>query len=801
MRQKPSLLAAFAVGAVAVENGLARTPQMVWNNWNTFACDVSESLLLETSQILIDSGLRDVGYTYVVLDDCWSVGRGADGNQVVDEIKFPRGMEHVSKSLHAQNLLFGMYSSAGEMTCARYPGSLDYETQDAESFAKFSIDYLKYDNCYHMGRFGTPLVTFNRFNDMAKALKATGRSILYSLCSWGEDYVHTWGPSIANSWRISGNIYDSFARPDDLCGCNEPTDPHHVAPGTHCSVLNIINKVAPYTDRSMPGGWSDLDMLEVGLGGMTDEEYKAHFSMWAALKSPLLLGNDLREMNAATLSIITNPVIIAISQDPRGKAVMRIIATLLYLKTIVIFFNTADTAVDMSTTLDEVFVMDGPHGSAPQAQQTRAIHDLWAEGHSRMNRKDANAILEASLEAGRRKVFKKLDWYNPTEIPYIEGLAAGDERVFGVEIGKVTARGRINMRVERHAAKVFRLRSMTEQVNHIETNYLSPTASGAVKGGQALQQTIADVTAGEHELGVWEAIRLYKPAVIWAMFYQLCVIMEGYDTNLLSNFFAYPSFLIRYGHWVGKTPETPTGYQMTAAWQAGLSQGGGTGSIVGCLIAGLLVSRYGSKKVVLGALTWLMVSIFVVFFAPSLPVLVVGEILCGLPWGVLASTAPAYASEVLPTCLRTYMTSFTNMSFILGQLISAGVLKGLSTRTDAWGYKIPFALQWFWPLVLIPIISFSPESPWYLVRVGRMEEAEASLNRLKSKKAINIDVKNTLATIIYTDNLEKQLSIGTRYIDCFRGVELRRTEIACMCFAGQILCGICFAYNSSYFFC
>ncbi|KAK4579836.1 hypothetical protein LTR86_000037 [Recurvomyces mirabilis] len=490
MQQKPSLLVAFAVGAIATENGLARTPQMGWNNWNTFACDVSESLLLETSQILIDYGLRDVGYNYVVLDDCWSAGRGADGYQIVDKMKFPRGMEHVSKSLHAQNLLFGMYSSAGEMTCARYPGSLDYETQDAESFAEFGVDYLKYDNCYHMGRFGTPLVTFNRFNDMGKALKATGRSILYSLCSWGEDYVHTWGPSIANSWRISGDIYDSFARPDDLCGCNEPTDPHHVAPGTHCSVLNIMNKVAPYTDRSMPGGWSDLDMLEVGLGGMTDEEYKAHFSMWAALKSPLLLGNDLREMNAATLSIINNPAIIAISQDPRGKAVMRISRNtsvpqdefgvgecqiwsgpLANGDQVVIFFNAADTAVDMSTTLDEVFVMDGPHGSAPQAQQTWAIHDLWAEGYSRMNRKDANAILEASSEAGRRKVFKKLNWYNATETPYSEGLAAGDERLFGVEIGKVTAGGRINVRVERHAAKVFGLRSMTEQGKARKTLY------------------------------------------------------------------------------------------------------------------------------------------------------------------------------------------------------------------------------------------------------------------------------------------------------------------------------------------
>ena len=161
------------------------------NNWNTFACDVSEDLLLETSQLLIDYGLRDLGYNYVVLDDCWSRGRGDDGYLIVDEAKFPNGMLAVSDRLHDKDLLFGMYSSAGEMTCARYAGSLDYETQDAKSFASWGVDYLKYDNCYHMGRFGTPIVSFNRFNEMAKALKATGRSILYSLCSWGEDYVHT----------------------------------------------------------------------------------------------------------------------------------------------------------------------------------------------------------------------------------------------------------------------------------------------------------------------------------------------------------------------------------------------------------------------------------------------------------------------------------------------------------------------------------------------------------------------------------------------------------------------------------
>ncbi|KAH6953617.1 hypothetical protein HG530_013018 [Fusarium avenaceum] len=329
---------------------------------------------------------------------------------------------------------------------------------------------------------------------------------------------------------------------------------------------------------------------------------------------------------------------------------------------------------------------------------------------------------------------------------------------------------------------------------------LTEVAKTATIHDSKLQQAAMEGAADEHELSIADAIKAYPQAIMWALVSSTCVIMEGYDTNLLSNFFAYPSFLIKYGNFVGVSPEVPTGYQLTAGWQAGLSQGGGVGSIFGCLISGYLVTKYGSRKVQLGALVALSLAIFVVFFAPSLTVLVVGEILCGFPWGVLATTAPAYASEVLPTSLRTYMTSYTNMCFIIGQLISAGVLKGLSTRVDEWGYKIPFAIQWIWPVFLIPLIWMSPESPWYLVRMGRLEEAEESLRRLQSPKATNVDPRRTLSTIIYTNNLEQRLNVGTSYWDCFKGTELRRTEIACVVFAGQILCGICFAYNSSYFF-
>ena len=462
------LPAAFVATAWAVNNGLARTPQMGWNNWNSLGCDVSESLLLDTARSLSSYGLKDVGYNYVVLDDCWQatpIGRAEDGYWLVDQDKFPNGMKYISDELHKDGLLYGMYSSAGEMTCARYEGSLDHEKEDAESLASWGVDYLKYDNCYHRGRFGYPEVSFNRYDVMAKALKATGRPILYSLCTWGEDYVHTWAMSIANSWRISGDIYDSFTRPDDLCSCTEASDPHCVAPGTHCSVLNIINKVAPYADRGQHGGWNDLDMLEVGQGGMTFEEYKAHFGMWAALKSPLLIGADLRSLDAEALTVLNNPAVIAVSQDPLGKSVARIARDRMVKKDkygegethiwsgslypndqLLIFLNAADEDLEMSTTLDEVFIKEGAGGMAPQSKVQWDMFDLWG---NMMEKETAKGALQGNVPKS---------WYNSTEIPYKDGLQLGDERLLGKKVG-IAGPGQIKVHVPRHAMKMYRLRS------------------------------------------------------------------------------------------------------------------------------------------------------------------------------------------------------------------------------------------------------------------------------------------------------------------------------------------------------
>lgn len=291
-----------------------------------------------------------------------------------------------------------------------------------------------------------------------------------------------WGMSIANSWRITGDIYDSFTRPDDLCGCNtvSPGDVNCIAPGTHCSVLFILNKVAPFADRSIPGGWSDLDMLEVGQGGMTDEEYKAHFALWAALKSPLFLGNDLRDMSPRALTIINNPAIIALSQDLHGRSVTRVrrdiegvakdewgvgethvwAGLLQNGDHVVILLNAGGADIEMSVSLAEIFIPYGPGGSAPHNQHDWAVNDLWA---NRMDTETAEELLAEKVPEKREQILKEANWYNATETPYAKGLASGDKRLFGEKIGVVEAGGVLRADVKSHAARVFRLRRVKKE--------------------------------------------------------------------------------------------------------------------------------------------------------------------------------------------------------------------------------------------------------------------------------------------------------------------------------------------------
>lgn len=339
-------------------------------------------------------------------------------------------------------------------------------------------------------------------------------------------------------------------------------------------------------------------------------------------------------------------------------------------------------------------------------------------------------------------------------------------------------------------------------------------ASIALDAGAEAARTTA------HQLSPREAIRGYSKAIFWSLMVSMCVIMEGkpqlpdyylcpfigmyeanavrfstgYDTILIGNFYAYPQFTAKYGQFVDDNGRS----QLSAPWQAGLSNG----SLVGCFFGGLangwLVAKFGQKRVILASLVILSAFIFITFFAQNVVMLLLGQFFCGLPWGVFVTSAPAYASEVLPMSLRVYFTSWTNMCFIIGQLIAAGVLAGLVDRPDQWAYRIPFALQWLWPAFLIPILSFAPESPWHLVRVGNLEGAKKSLQRLQSPEVTSkISIETSLAEIVHTNNTEIELSAGTSYMDCFKGTERRRTEIACLAFAGQVLSGSTFAYNST----
>ncbi|KAG9252440.1 maltose permease MAL31 [Emericellopsis atlantica] len=319
----------------------------------------------------------------------------------------------------------------------------------------------------------------------------------------------------------------------------------------------------------------------------------------------------------------------------------------------------------------------------------------------------------------------------------------------------------------------------------------------ASKADAVLEHVAEAARTAAHELSPLEAVHGYPKAIFWSLIVSMCVIMEGYDTILIGNFYAYPQFAAKFGQFVDASGRP----QLSAGWQAGLSNA----SVVGCFIGGLangwLVTKFGQKRVILAALGVLSAFIFITFFAQNIIMLLVGQFLCGLPWGIFVTSAPAYASEVLPLSLRVYFTSWTNMCFIIGQLIAAGVLAGLVNTPDQWAYRIPFALQWTWPAFLFPILCFAPESPWHLVRIGKLDVARKSLQRLQSSEAsAKISIDATLAEIVHTNNTEIELQSGTSYRDCFKGPERRRTEIACVSFAGQVLSGSTFAYNSTYFF-
>ncbi len=284
----------------ALENGLARTPPMGWNSWNRFACkNVNEKVVRAAADAMVSSGMKDAGYQYIVIDDCWQIGRDAAGNIIADPEKYPSGIKALADYVHSQGLKFGIYTDAGVKTCAGRPGSLGHEYQDAAQYARWGVDFVKEDWCNTVpGQDSQASYTV-----MRNALAATGRPIVFSICEWGSTKPWLWAGPIGNMWRSAGDIQDCWS-------CRRRWGGH--------GVLQIIDRMDPIYSYAGPGHWNDPDMLEVGNGGMTDAEYRSHFSLWALFSAPLISGNDLAQMTEATKEILLNKEVIAVDQDPMG---------------------------------------------------------------------------------------------------------------------------------------------------------------------------------------------------------------------------------------------------------------------------------------------------------------------------------------------------------------------------------------------------------------------------------------------------------------------------------------------------
>ncbi|KAL5342050.1 general substrate transporter [Aspergillus crustosus] len=288
----------------------------------------------------------------------------------------------------------------------------------------------------------------------------------------------------------------------------------------------------------------------------------------------------------------------------------------------------------------------------------------------------------------------------------------------------------------------------------------------------------------EHSMTVLTAFKIYRKAVLWSILMSCAIIMEGYDVVLIGSFFAYPQFNQKYGHIM-----SDDNYGLEAKWQAAMTNAMSCGQIIGLFINGIVSERYGYRRTLMACLVATVGFVFILFFAPNVQTLVAGELLMGIPLGVYQTLTVTYATEVCPVAIRAYLTTYVNLCWVLGQLIASGVLKGLQTRQDQWAYRIPFAIQWVWPVPIFIGVWLAPESPWWLVRKDRVEDAIKALNRLATPESPDFNAQETVAMISYTNSLEKQVETGTSYLDCFRGVDLRRTEIACCVWAAQSLCG------------
>ncbi|HEX6269518.1 MAG TPA: glycoside hydrolase family 27 protein [Anaerolineales bacterium] len=355
---------------------LASTPPLGWNSWNTFGHNINETVVRETADTLVSTGLKDYGYDYIVIDDCWSIKEKRDGNGdlIPDPEKFPNGVKALSDYVHSKGFKIGIYSDAADKTCAGYPGSYGFEEQDAQLWTSWEIDFLKYDYCH------APLeqsAAIERYTSMGEALRKTGREFLYSLCEWGNRSPHLWGREVGgHMWRVSGDVYDSWVN----IWMNG-----WYAIGVDVSI-DIANEVHEYGG---PGGWNDLDMLVVGLKGkgqiagtgMSFVEYQTHMSLWCMACSPLMIGCDVRKLDSDTASLLMNREVLAVNQDPLGipgKRVKQIGQCEIWTKRLadssvaVSIINRGSRPEDVTVKARDIGLLDTP----------KLARNLWAQQDS-----------------------------------------------------------------------------------------------------------------------------------------------------------------------------------------------------------------------------------------------------------------------------------------------------------------------------------------------------------------------------------------------------------------------------------
>ncbi|MFJ5544187.1 glycoside hydrolase family 27 protein [Micromonospora chalcea] len=380
--------------AQALDNGIARTPPMGWNTWNTFGCNINETLIRQTADAIVANGLRDLGYKYVVVDDCWfNPNRDAQGNLQAHPQRFPSGMKALGDYLHARGLLFGIYQVPLDKTCAQvggaFPGatgSLNHEYQDARQFAAWGVDYLKYDWCSGTGTINDQVA---RFGIMRDALASTGRPIVYSINP--NSYHAKTGPQrnwsdVANLWRTTEDITNAWNTGQTN--------------GYPMGIQNIVDVTVPLAGYAAPGGFNDPDMLEVGNGGMNDTEMRSHFALWSMLAAPLMMGNDVRSASSATLAILRNANLVAINQDTLGRQAVqvsfdgtrRVLAKPLANGDVAVaLFNQGGSTTTVSTTAAAV----GKSGSS------FTLRDAWTDATS-----TSTGTISASVPAHGTVVYR-----------------------------------------------------------------------------------------------------------------------------------------------------------------------------------------------------------------------------------------------------------------------------------------------------------------------------------------------------------------------------------------------------------